>query len=422
MNCWKQGCSQKCEFLCLHGGSQAYLCQSHIKDHLNSDISICHDIDGLYAQPNIDTKFSLIKYLQSLLSNSENLKNQLVRELRDKIQAISTLYSQQLKKINEIEWEYQLLIKKLIQVKEIPRISPNKLEGLLVLPSKTALERFHNFEYVTKGIRLGLSPYHKAEIFVFKQYSRNLLRLSLDSLQTVVRNLPELETTIENHISLCKLPNNKIFCYGNIWPEISSSLSSPRGTSFVINEDFSIIPIKDGKPRSGATSVYYENSVYVFGGWSTKLHIIDRITDSADKFDIEKGVWEALNRMPEPSIYVYTLVYNDSILLSGYNHHKLYCYNIIDNDYSELLDLREKCNKVIFEWNYSLYVIESGGNIWKSDNNILEWRWLRNCIAFGEVLSYHSTFKWSIFFLDSNYWLYKFRLSKEKLEKIKQII
>ncbi|CAG9328480.1 unnamed protein product [Blepharisma stoltei] len=161
---------------------------------------------------------------------------------------------------------------------------------------------------------------------------------------------------------MCIIPGNSVFCCGN-YPNAAN-------TAFIIdlnNNVKKVIYAPDSLSLSG--SIYYNSSVYVFGGYTGHFYV-----NNAYWYYLLENKWENLNPLPVQSSFVSCIAKNNKILLSGREHSKIYSYDIIQNSYIELHDIQAGIwRKIICENNKNAYVIEADGYIYEGNQEWKAW-------------------------------------------------
>ncbi|CAG9331014.1 unnamed protein product [Blepharisma stoltei] len=194
--------------------------------------------------------------------------------------------------------------------------------------------------------------------------SQNVIITKLSDMKNYILEL-DIEETLGDHISMCQLPDMKIFFYGNYWEKKGFIKSSKvySGITFILDLSSNQLEmLEKGFDCYESNCIYYNNKVYAFGGFNGQSLTIAR------KYNLEQNRWLDLCEMPEPSRRVSSAMFQKSILLCGYNHSTLYRYEIINKIYMPLgLSLKKDTNKVVFVGKERAYVIEFGSNIYESD-------------------------------------------------------
>ncbi|CAG9320688.1 unnamed protein product [Blepharisma stoltei] len=219
--------------------------------------------------------------------------------------------------------------------------------------------------------------------------------------------------TLNFGTSIALLPQSELFCYGNHEP-IS-------GISCII--DLKSWKIKKTLPSWTpcyfAGSIYYKNSIYMFGGYNGVSLLC-----LASKFDINENKWFQITPLPMASSLCACTVFKNSIIICGYEHSKVYKYDVQIESYSELpvIDLRQNFQKILFEINSRIYILIKNGKILESEvDNEYAWSIVGN----SQFVYYNNCFwvnhKGSIY-ISLHYYremhCYKFCLKKKILENL----
>ncbi|CAG9328484.1 unnamed protein product [Blepharisma stoltei] len=207
---------------------------------------------------------------------------------------------------------------------------------------------------------------------------------------------------------MCLIPDNSIFCCG-YYP-------TPKKSAFIIQPNKMLKHVADTPFSIGLSgSIYYNDSVYVFGGSTTS-----GIWSGAFKYYLWEDKWANLNPMPLKSTFVSCIAKNNKILLSGREHTKIYCYDIIQNSYNELHNIQQgQWRKIICENNKNAYVIEAGGHIYEGNQEWKAWRTIGNSgIISKELIGCKVLWENSAYFCFEGYDLYEFNMKEKKCKKI----
>ncbi|CAG9319152.1 unnamed protein product [Blepharisma stoltei] len=153
---------------------------------------------------------------------------------------------------------------------------------------------------------------------------------------------------------IAQLPNGELFCFGS-YP--------PSNISLTIDEHYKFRILPPGKTCSWSSAVFFKGSVYCFGGLSN-----GKFLNLSEKFDLRKNKWIGLKPLPEIDYKCHSIVFNDEILISGYNSEKLLRYNIKSNTFGKKIPYKFTPNmrKILINGE-RLYLIECRGKIYESD-------------------------------------------------------
>ncbi|CAG9328043.1 unnamed protein product [Blepharisma stoltei] len=160
---------------------------------------------------------------------------------------------------------------------------------------------------------------------------------------------------------ITNLPNGKLFCYGN---------SQISGITVLIdvNGEFEVLP--SGTPCMVSSCIYFNNSIYCFGGYNQNYLTL------SNRFDLNWNRWIQLALMPNGDYYCHSIIFNGNILISGYYNRNLLLYSIDIDSFSTIpYDFEIYKSKILINAE-RLYLIEgSNGSIYESDiESCLNWR------------------------------------------------
>ncbi|CAG9321851.1 unnamed protein product [Blepharisma stoltei] len=104
------------------------------------------------------------------------------------------------------------------------------------------------------------SEIETSKISWFYDDSSDLVEINLETFDKTIHRFLLPENNIDERISICQLPDNKLFCYGNTigWADLS-------GITFIINENYEVQVLPTGTPSLGCFGTYYKDCVYIFG-------------------------------------------------------------------------------------------------------------------------------------------------------------
>ncbi|CAG9332345.1 unnamed protein product [Blepharisma stoltei] len=216
--------------------------------------------------------------------------------------------------------------------------------------------------------------------------------------------------------SVITLPNSEILCYtvcDRYKSFITNSINKKR---FIIGSLCSQGWIHEGL-------VYFENNIFVFGGYAAFS-----LSRTARKYDLKLNKWEVLVPLPKPASSCSCLVNKQKILLSGRDNTSLYQYDIIINSYSVILNGLSKNNKLLFRSDSKVYIIEGYGGIYESEkDNEYKFTMIKNpvtCNGYGQNswISRNGSIYYSMW--NENYGInyYSFNLKTKKIMLIKELI
>ncbi|CAG9321871.1 unnamed protein product [Blepharisma stoltei] len=237
------------------------------------------------------------------------------------------------------------------------------------------------------------------------------------SQEKSILNLPEF---IDENICICPLPDNKVFCYGNLsWNNTESRIPSVTGLTFIINPDLSIEILEEGIKCYGSGGVFYDGNVYVYGGYND-IGVIEKI---ASKYNFQDKNWKIISSLPVPSSFCSCVEYMGLILVGGASRsNKIFAYDIATNSYSEFLSEIEE-TKILCKSNGHAYIINPGGFIYESENNNpFVWKSINKCEwsrDFCDLIGFQMVFENYFYFIEYEYGLcnyYRFDLVRKCMD------
>ncbi|CAG9315740.1 unnamed protein product [Blepharisma stoltei] len=220
--------------------------------------------------------------------------------------------------------------------------------------------------------------------------------------------------------SAVRMPNNELFLYGS---EVLKGRNWTVSGSACIY-DISSCSVKkvlpNGKPCFETGGIYYQSSVYFFGGSDPT-----QMLNLAVKFDLTKNRWFSLCALPTATMKCSCAIFKQYILIIGFTPSDLILYDIDINSYSSILhfDQWPPKSKFLINANEIIYIFEIDGKILESEyENIYVWKQIGNSdfnrSSPKDYLIYENTV--FIVALQINCSLYfSFNLDEKKLRKIK---
>ncbi|CAG9311985.1 unnamed protein product [Blepharisma stoltei] len=189
--------------------------------------------------------------------------------------------------------------------------------------------------------------------------------LIIYNTETETEEIKILETPepLDSDTCIAQLPNGKLFCYSN-------NLHS--GISVLIDVNGGVEVLPSGTPWEWSSCIYFNNSVYCFGGNDE-----DYLPQSS-KFDLDQNRWIQLTTMPKADYYWYSIIFNGNILIAGYEDANLLLYSIDIDSFSIIpYEFEEEKIKILINAE-RLYLIEcDNGSIYKSEiGSYSNWRWI----------------------------------------------
>ncbi|CAG9320896.1 unnamed protein product [Blepharisma stoltei] len=195
-----------------------------------------------------------------------------------------------------------------------------------------------------------------------------------------IRTIFKKERLINWGTSTARLPNGGIFCFGKHEPT--------RGITMIVDSDLRFQVLPSGTPCYLSSAVYFDRSVYCFGG----MYYNKPLTLSC-RFDLDENRWIKLNPMPKADWLTHSVVFKGNILISGKENKNLLLYSMKINSFTTIpyefpIDKR----KILINIG-RLYLIECfGGLIFESEIGD-EYTWKQ--IATSIISQYSNQFYFS---------------------------
>ncbi|CAG9318187.1 unnamed protein product [Blepharisma stoltei] len=208
-------------------------------------------------------------------------------------------------------------------------------------------------------------------LYLTDKGTNNLTKLIIYDTETRQQEIKLIETPEPLNMFTCivELPDSKIFCFG----------SNPgSGVCYIIDKLQNIQLMPPGTPSRNSGAVYFDNSVYIFGGayHQTNLNL-------AEKFDLIEQRWIKLQQLPTATYNCSCAEMKNNFYISGFHHSIIYRFDPIRNTYTELsLKVKSFTQKLLFSENSKkVYVVEAGGSIYSNEiENEDSWHLLSNSI------------------------------------------
>ncbi|CAG9318577.1 unnamed protein product [Blepharisma stoltei] len=198
---------------------------------------------------------------------------------------------------------------------------------------------------------------------------------------------------------ITQLPNGKLFCFGRA--------VSVSGITLLIDVNGGVEELPSGTPCFHSSCLYFNNSVYCFGGYNGK-----NLTLSS-RFDLHQKRWIQLTPMPRADYACSSIAFNGNILISGLINKNLLLYSIDINSFS-IIPYEYADNKVKILINAGrLYLIEcENGSIYESEiASYTNWKRIGNSIIDYNPCQVYCSYNKGFIFIGAASDYYKFDLN-----------
>ncbi|CAG9330665.1 unnamed protein product [Blepharisma stoltei] len=253
----------------------------------------------------------------------------------------------------------------------------NKIAEILSRPNNPELEI--DFRTTCSAIQTSLSFYDPPLMQAYQDYlnayqqktslynitsynSTTKLHIYNTETETEELKILQIPERLDRGTCITQLPNGKLFCYGKGYPV--------SGTTVLIDANgvFEVLP--SGTPCSISSCIYFDNSVYCFGG-KNKIDLT-----LSCRFDLDQNRWIQLIPMPQADCYFSSIIFKRNILISGYDSRHLLLYSIDIDSFSTVPYKFEDKKKKILINAERLYLIECDkGSIYESEiGSYVNWR------------------------------------------------
>ncbi|CAG9335827.1 unnamed protein product [Blepharisma stoltei] len=194
----------------------------------------------------------------------------------------------------------------------------------------------------------------KTSLFNIKRDEKINSYLHIYNTETEVQEVKVMQTQIKLDSKTCltQLPNGKLFCFGN-------GLLSGITVLIDVNGGLEVLP--SGTPCYLSSCIYFNNSIYCFGGKNKGTLPLSK------RFDLDRNRWIQLTLLPKSDYSCNSIIFNGNILISGYRNRKLLLYSIDIDSFSSIpYEFAEKTRKILINAE-RLYLIECPGSIYESE-------------------------------------------------------
>ncbi|CAG9332712.1 unnamed protein product [Blepharisma stoltei] len=192
----------------------------------------------------------------------------------------------------------------------------------------------------------------------------NITSLIIYNTETETEEVKTLQTSDLLGTSTCitQLPNGKLFCFGNYYRH--------SGITMLIDTNGEVEVLPSGTPCQLSSCIYFDNSVYCFGGCTNKC-----ISTLSSRFDLDLNHWIHLTPMQYPDFRCSSIIFNGNILISRMIKRKLLLYSIDIDSFSIIPHKFKWTTQKILINAERPYLIECPGLIYESEiGSYLNWR------------------------------------------------
>ncbi|CAG9314297.1 unnamed protein product [Blepharisma stoltei] len=418
MKCWKLECPSEPIFFCPCSEIGTNSCEVHLIEHLRFKAQKVHQPEAIYYKSCPETKQALYSFLKARNEDLDKLKLIIINEITKRIKELNSHLIIALEEIKRVENKNLEYMRRIISTENTSKT--NKIENFLTWEPNTALRSIKSCllridktkipNYINFDFDNFKDPYD--EIAIFRDNTKNLLRINLNDFGYEETELA-IDKNMSMHLSICKLPDSRLFCFGGCNPYSSSA--------FMIYPDNSIKYLASRSVPCGFSSaIYYNGEVYAFGGQNANGYVM-----TPEKYNISQDQWSSLPKLSTGANYCTGFAYDNEIYFAGSEHKEIYIYRNYHDPYSrQISNLIPNSQKVLLLFNHSSYLIIEGNfkmrefkDIKNLNPTITDW----NFNWIGTLASQVVQFNGDAYFIDSNFYLYKFDLAKKVIQQLRKI-
>ncbi|CAG9335167.1 unnamed protein product [Blepharisma stoltei] len=154
---------------------------------------------------------------------------------------------------------------------------------------------------------------------VDKKTNLYIYNTETDTQEVIILQTPK---PLDYSACISQLPNGKLFCFGD---------DKYSRTTVLVDRNGGVEVLPSGIPIRFSSCIYFNKSVYCFGGQNKKT----TLTLSC-RFDLDQNRWIQLTPMPGPDFNCNSIMLDRNILISGYIGENLLLYSIDIDSFSAI--------------------------------------------------------------------------------------
>ncbi|CAG9309886.1 unnamed protein product [Blepharisma stoltei] len=421
--CFYQGCNELPFGYCDCNEYYTMFCPSHIREHMSSDERKHRFID-CYLNVPTESRNIIIKRLCDIKSDISSNIRYLTAKRNLLIETIIHSFDMSLNSLKNLEKYCNETIKYVSQSK-ISILDPSNITSILKLNPYEIEEKLEswdiikpdlNFDQIIKFIEQFFRnktyefTYEKSpNLIFFQSQTKNLISYNVDEMnENKILDALSLTNNMDWSVSLCKIPSQRLFCYGRCCGNCFT---------FIIEKNKTIRDVALGKGNSLLKTVFMDSFVYAIGGEK----------NLAEKYNIETNSWEECSTLPFGNYSrSVSIVYNNKILIAARDMENIISYDKREDQYFQVqnLVLSKGLNKWLLTDNKRVYAIELTAGIYECEiDNLMIWKRVGDNQVKGRyITSFDVQYQNSFYLINSSYDLIKFSLSTKSLDVVKTII
>ncbi|OMJ65838.1 hypothetical protein SteCoe_37545 [Stentor coeruleus] len=432
--CFVLGCTIPPSLSCICTSEEIYLCHLHVPIHIQKHPNLNHNFRSIIKIINPDMKE---KISQLLHCKQNNLKSELksfsaltykilssVRIIAKNYYSANRLLNNICSKIlKEINVNNTLTILSKSRSDEDCQLNLEDIENELQRKTKYYCDNNINLFNELQNSYKELEPYlnnlnrieadlsenYSSCLYIFKQNTKKLICFDTENLKKTSEDI-NIESNQAPFSVICCLPGKRLFALGNFMNEINT----PPPPYLIDLSSKSVDKLQEARPRAYACSIYNDNKVYIFGGWT----INNEPLKVCDAYDLRNRKWNELASSPKVIFHTSLLNLNQRFLVAGITNF-MYTYDWNSNSYSEVTDnLTINDFSMLIKDNKQIHFIVRGTVYLSSEDDIYTWRQglLVGFFSYTECLPViKGRFA---YFADGTSQIYKYSLDSYKIDQI----
>ncbi|CAG9334159.1 unnamed protein product [Blepharisma stoltei] len=193
-----------------------------------------------------------------------------------------------------------------------------------------------------------VKAYHQIASLYLIDWQYNKTTLIIYDTESEREGLKVLETPEWLSYATCiaQLPYGELFCSGN-------NAYPASGITLKIDSHYNIRLLPSGTPCGYSSAIYFNRSVYCFGGSKYNVPL-----NLSSRFDFDQNRWIKLIPMPLTDFICNIVIFKGNIIISRYKNRNLLKYSIDIDSFSSIpYEFAKKTRKKLIEIEGRLYLI-----------------------------------------------------------------
>jgi len=230
-------------------------------------------------------------------------------------------------------------------------------------------------------------------LYYFEMNTKTVTKLDLEAKELLTIDLG-VSQELGPYSAQCKIPNERVFmCGGNTGISYS-------GATLIFNPETDqvqeLVPLE--LPRQFACCVYFENKVYLFGGYNDD-QAQGELEDCA-KLDLTSNSWIRIANLPTKCKHTTSVVFKGLIFVTGYEASGIWVYDPY-RDFFDLVMHLCKGFKVLCRSQSKLFCLTEKC-LYEMQENGVFFKVLKRRFALSSLVTHPFCYGSSIYFIDSD--------------------